>query len=60
MSDMIAGIYIPPEDKRIQDCRNCKHLFESMKNGICKECSRLTEYRSHNARYKDRWEEAKD
>ena len=39
MSDMIAGIYIPPEDNAaFCDCRDCKHLFESMHSEPCKRC----------------------
>ena len=39
MSNMIAGIYIPPEEKNtVQDCRTCKWLYAPMYNGPCKDC----------------------
>lgn len=35
MSDMVAGIMVPPEG---HDCATCKHLYEPARGPHCKDC----------------------
>ena len=37
MSDMIAGIFIPPEELD-KSCATCKYLYESMNGPHCAHC----------------------
>ena len=41
VSDMIAGIYIPPEEKTFDpphNCVTCKNMWAPMYNGPCRDC----------------------
>lgn len=57
VSDMVAGIYIPPEEKTFDpphNCVTCKNMWAPMYNGPCRDCIHNSCLNKSNQ--KDRWE----